>query len=282
MSDTHRAIEAVWRIESAKLIAGLARMVRDVGLAEDLAQDALVAALERWPESGVPDNPGAWLMATAKHRAIDALRRGKLVERKHEQLGHELEERQQSPERDLDTALDDQEGGAEGLAARIASEDLNADETLALACDDPARARLVLAAEEAQFDLHTVTRLQQLKTGALLGAAVEMGAILGRVPEEGRGPLRAYARDIGLAFQIADDLIDAEGDAATAGLLRAAVTRALEAVEASGFHSELWSYAVEGGRVVPMRYGSGADVQLWSTTDLAVAWALREMGRNPR
>ena len=110
MSETHRAIEAVWRIESAKLIAGLARMVRDVGLAEDLAQDALVAALERWPESGVPDNPGAWLMATAKHRAIDALRRGKLVERKHEQLGHELEERQQSPERDLDAALDDQVG----------------------------------------------------------------------------------------------------------------------------------------------------------------------------
>ena len=74
-SDTHRAIDAVWRIESAKLIAGLARIVRDVGLAEDLAQDALVAALEKWPESGVPENPGAWLMATAKHRAIDLLRR---------------------------------------------------------------------------------------------------------------------------------------------------------------------------------------------------------------
>ena len=90
-SDTHRAIDAVWRIESARLIAGLARMVRDVGLAEELAQDALVAALEQWPESGVPDNPGAWLMATAKHRAIDRLRRGKLLERKHEELGHELE-----------------------------------------------------------------------------------------------------------------------------------------------------------------------------------------------
>jgi RNA polymerase sigma-70 factor (ECF subfamily) len=87
----HRAIEAVFRIESPRLIAGLARIVRDVGLAEELAQDALVAALERWPASGVPDNPGAWLMATAKHRAIDELRRRKLHERKHEQLGHELE-----------------------------------------------------------------------------------------------------------------------------------------------------------------------------------------------
>jgi len=87
-SATHRAIDAVWRIESAKLIAGLTRIVRDVGLAEDLAQDALVAALERWPESGVPDNPGAWLMATAKHRAIDALRRSKLLARKHEQVGY--------------------------------------------------------------------------------------------------------------------------------------------------------------------------------------------------
>src|SRR5215204_1296919 len=92
--DTHRAIDAVFRIESARLIAGLARMVRDVGLAEDLAQDALVIALERWPESGVPDNPGAWLMATAKHRAIDRLRRSKVLERKHEELGRELEVQQ--------------------------------------------------------------------------------------------------------------------------------------------------------------------------------------------
>ena len=95
-SDTHRAIDAVWRIESARLIAGLARIVRDVGLAEELAQDALVAALEQWPESGVPDNPGAWLMATAKHRAIDRLRRSKRLERKHEELGRELEARQET------------------------------------------------------------------------------------------------------------------------------------------------------------------------------------------
>jgi RNA polymerase sigma factor (sigma-70 family) len=90
-SATQRAIEAVWRIESARLIAGLARIVRDVGVAEDLAQDALVAALETWPESGVPDNPGAWLMATAKHRAIDTLRRGATLERKQQELVRELE-----------------------------------------------------------------------------------------------------------------------------------------------------------------------------------------------
>ena len=85
VTDTHRAVNAVFRIESPRLIAGLARIVRDVGLAEELAQDALVAALEQWPESGVPDNPGAWLMATAKHRAIDFFRRKKLLERKHEE-----------------------------------------------------------------------------------------------------------------------------------------------------------------------------------------------------
>src|SRR3954463_3073821 len=88
-TETHRAVDAVWRIESARLIAGLARMVGDVGLAEDLAQDALVAALEKWPQSGVPDNPGAWLMATAKNRAIDRLRREKNYERKREELARE-------------------------------------------------------------------------------------------------------------------------------------------------------------------------------------------------
>src|SRR5262245_6556925 len=110
MSETHRVIDAVWRIESAKLIAGLARIVRDVGLAEDLAQDALVAALERWPESGIPDKPGAWLMATAKHRAFDLLRRDKLLDRKHQELGHELEAKQETAAPDLDTALDDPVG----------------------------------------------------------------------------------------------------------------------------------------------------------------------------
>ncbi len=109
-SDTHRAIDAVWRIESARLIAGLTRMTGDIGLAEDLAQDALVAALERWPETGVPDNPGAWLMTTAKHRAIDMLRRGKLLDRKHAEFGHELRAGDESPERDLDAAIDDHIG----------------------------------------------------------------------------------------------------------------------------------------------------------------------------
>jgi RNA polymerase sigma-70 factor, ECF subfamily len=109
-TDAHRAIDAVWRIESPRLIAGLARIVRDVGLAEELAQDALVAALEQWPESGVPNNPGAWLMATAKHRAIDRLRRDKRLERKHEELGRELEAQQEMAAPDFDTAIDDDIG----------------------------------------------------------------------------------------------------------------------------------------------------------------------------
>lgn len=107
MSETHAAIDAVWRIESARVIARLARIVGDVGLAEDLAQDALVAALEQWPTAGVPRNPGAWLMATAKHRALDQVRRRKMLERKHTQLGHELEERQEAGVAELEQALDD-------------------------------------------------------------------------------------------------------------------------------------------------------------------------------
>jgi len=110
VSDTHRAIDAVWRIESARLIAGLARMVRDVGLAEDLAQDALVAALERWPESGVPENPGAWLMTTARRRAIDLLRKRTLHERKEGQIAHEIEAQLDAATPDLDEAIDDRIG----------------------------------------------------------------------------------------------------------------------------------------------------------------------------
>jgi RNA polymerase sigma factor (sigma-70 family) len=105
-SDIQGTIEAVWRIESAKIIAGLARIVRDIGLAEDLAQDALVIALERWPETGIPDKPGAWLMATAKHRAIDRIRRNVTLERKHEELGRELVIQQEMTEADFDAALD--------------------------------------------------------------------------------------------------------------------------------------------------------------------------------
>jgi RNA polymerase sigma-70 factor (ECF subfamily) len=103
---THRAIDAVWRIESARIIAALARIVRDVGLAEELAQDALVAALEQWPGSGVPDNPGAWLMATAKHRALDHFRRSKLLERKHEELGRELNSQQESAVANFEAEFD--------------------------------------------------------------------------------------------------------------------------------------------------------------------------------
>jgi len=109
-TETHRAIEAVWRIESAKLIASLTRIVRDVGLAEDLAQDALVAALEQWPESGVPNNPGAWLMAAAKRRGIDVLRRRTMADEKHQLLGHELDAKQESVVAELDAALDDNVG----------------------------------------------------------------------------------------------------------------------------------------------------------------------------
>ncbi len=106
-SDAYRAIDAVWRIESARLIAGLARMVRDVGLAEELAQDALVAALEQWPESGVPRNPGAWLMAIGKRRAIDSLRRNQRFERKLEELGRELDVGGEQAATELDAVLDD-------------------------------------------------------------------------------------------------------------------------------------------------------------------------------
>ena len=109
-TNTHRASDAVWRIESARLIAGLARLVGDVGQAEDLAQDALVAALERWPATGVPDNPGAWLMATARHRAVDLLRRRGMLDRKHRLLGYELAERQEQEVPALEAALDDPVG----------------------------------------------------------------------------------------------------------------------------------------------------------------------------
>ena len=109
-TDTHRAIDAVWRIESPRVIASLARIVRDIGVAEDLAHDALVAALEQWPTEGVPRNPGAWLMAAAKHRAIDHFRRNKLLDRKHQELGHELEAEQERSVPDFAAALDDEVG----------------------------------------------------------------------------------------------------------------------------------------------------------------------------
>jgi len=108
-TDIHNAIQAVWRIESARIVAGIARIVHDIGLAEDLAQDALVAALEQWPTSGMPQNPGAWLMAAAKHRAIDRLRRESLMERKHEEIGREASAKEMVVP-DLDSGIDDNIG----------------------------------------------------------------------------------------------------------------------------------------------------------------------------
>src|SRR4051795_11321476 len=105
--DTHQTIEAIWRIEQAKIIAGVARITRDVGTAEELAQDALVTALKRWPEQGIPDNPAAWLMAAAKNRALDEYRRARLIERKHQEIGREMDDHD-TP--DLDAALDDDIG----------------------------------------------------------------------------------------------------------------------------------------------------------------------------
>jgi hypothetical protein len=109
-SDIHRTIDAVWRVESARLIASLTRIVRDVGMAEDLAQGALLAALEQWPNSGVPDKPGAWLMTTAKHHAIDQIRRNARLERKQEELGRELERQQELEEPDLDVDSEEELG----------------------------------------------------------------------------------------------------------------------------------------------------------------------------
>ena len=109
-TDTHHAIDAVWRIESPRLIAALARIVRDVGIAEELAQDALVAALQQWPQEGVPRNPGAWLMAAAKHRALDHLRRNKLLDRKHEELARDLSTKQEMAVGEMETVADDDIG----------------------------------------------------------------------------------------------------------------------------------------------------------------------------
>src|SRR3712207_2323810 len=109
-TETNHAIEAVFRIEQARLIAGLARMVRDVGLAEELAQDALVSALAEWPKSGVPQNPGAWLMAAAKRRAIDGMRRDKMLERKHAEIARDLEDERDAGVEAIEAALDDDIG----------------------------------------------------------------------------------------------------------------------------------------------------------------------------
>jgi RNA polymerase sigma factor (sigma-70 family) len=187
--ETHRAIEAVWRIESARLIAGLARYVRDVGLAEELAQDALVAALVQWPESGVPDNPGAWLMATAKHRAIDVLRRRERLERKHEELGRELQE---AVEPDLDAALDDDVGDdLLGLVFTTCHPVLSREARVALTLrllgglttDEIARAFLVPEATVAQRIVRAKRTLAELRVPFEVPRGDELGARLSSVLE---------------------------------------------------------------------------------------------------
>src|ERR671931_578405 len=183
MTATHpyRAVEAVWRIESARLIAGLARMVGDVGLAEELAQEALVVALERWPESGVPDNPGAWLMATAKHRAIDLFRRNKRLERKHEELGRELEVQQELAAPDLEAAIDDDIGDDLLRLIFIACHPVLSTEARValtlrllggLTTEEIARAFLVLDQDRGRWDQLLIRRgLAALKRAEDLGGA---------------------------------------------------------------------------------------------------------------
>jgi RNA polymerase sigma factor (sigma-70 family) len=192
MSGTHRAIEAVWRIESAKVIAGLTRITGDVGTAEDLAQDALVAALEKWPASGVPDNPGAWLMATAKHRAIDQFRRGKLLDRKHEEIEHDLVAGQQSPEHDLDAALDDPVGDDRlGLIFTTCHPVLSPEARVALTLrllgglttDEIARAFLVPEATVAQRIVRAKRTLREARVPFEVPRGAELAARVSSVLE---------------------------------------------------------------------------------------------------
>jgi RNA polymerase sigma-70 factor, ECF subfamily len=189
--DAHRAIDAVWRIESPKLIAGLARIVRDVGVAEDLAQDALVAALERWPENGIPNNPGAWLMATAKHRAIDLLRRGTLLERKHEELGRELAAQELSAP-DFEAAIDEDVGDDLLRLVLIAchpvlSKDARVALTLrllgGLTTEEIARAFLVPAATIAQRIVRAKRTLAEARVPFEVPRGAELAARLSSVLE---------------------------------------------------------------------------------------------------
>ena len=191
-SGTQRAIEAAWRIESAKLIAGLARITRDVGLAEELAQDALVAALEQWPEAGIPDNPGAWLMAAAKHRAIDQLRRKQLLRRKHEQLGHEHELQQEMAEDEFEAVADDDLGDDLLRLIFTACHTVLATEarvalTLRLLCglstDEIARAFLVPEATVAQRIVRAKRTLAEARVRYEVPRGVELSARLASVLE---------------------------------------------------------------------------------------------------
>ena len=191
-SDAHSAIDAVWRIESARLIAALTRLTGDVGTAEDLAQDALVAALERWPEAGVPDNPGAWLMTAAKRRAIDLFRRGKLLDRKHVELGHELRAGEESPEGDLDAALDDPVGDDRlGLIFTTCHAVLSTEARVALTLrllgglttDEIARAFLVPEATIAQRIVRAKRTLREAHVPFEVPRGAELAARLSSVLE---------------------------------------------------------------------------------------------------
>jgi RNA polymerase sigma-70 factor (ECF subfamily) len=188
----HCAIDAVWRIESPRLIAGLARMVRDVGLAEDLAQDALVAALETWPRSGVPENPGAWLMATAKHRAIDGFRRAARLERKHEELAFELGLELAMDRDGLDAALDDEIGDdLLGLIFTCCHPVLSTDARIALTLrmlgglktDEIARAFLVSEATVAQRIVRAKRTLAEARAGFAIPSGDELPRRLASVLE---------------------------------------------------------------------------------------------------
>ena len=187
----HRAIDAVWRIESPRLIAGLTRLVRDVGLAEDLAQDALVVALERWPQSGVPDNPGAWLMATAKNRAIDRLRHGQLIEQKHEVLARQLEA-QQDATPDFDASLDDPVGDDLLRLVFISCHPVLSTEARValtlrllggLSTDEIARAFLVAEATVAQRIVRAKRTLAEARVPFEVPRGVELAARLSSVLE---------------------------------------------------------------------------------------------------
>jgi RNA polymerase sigma factor (sigma-70 family) len=189
-TDAHRAIEAIWRIESARLIAGLARVVGDIGTAEELAQDALVAALEQWPTEGVPDRPGAWLMATAKHRAIDLIRRRKTLERKHEEIGRDINRVQE--DFDLDTAIDEDVGDdLLGLIFTACHPILSKDARVALTLrvlgglttDEIARAFLVPVSTIAQRIVRAKRTLAEAHVRFEVPRGAERGARLSSVLE---------------------------------------------------------------------------------------------------
>jgi RNA polymerase sigma-70 factor, ECF subfamily len=190
--DTHRTIEALWRIESPRLIAGLARRVRDVGLAEELAQDALVTALERWPEEGIPDNPGAWLMATAKNRAVDHLRHRKVLGRKHEEIGRAIEAEQELAAPDVEAAIDEDVGDdLLRLVLTACHPVLSAEARVALTLrllgglttDEIARAFLVPEATVAQRIVRAKRTLTEARVPFEVPRGAELAARLGSVLE---------------------------------------------------------------------------------------------------